>query len=307
MSPPDSMPSRLVAAAAGLALALTACAPSTTGPVTPSVTSAPVSAPSTQTGAAPTTASTPPPSMTLPAGTPTAPAPSGSATVPTVASASVVPPNPASVAAPSATVPVRMDLRQGSKGADVVALQNRLNELGFWVGPADGDFGMQTRQGVIAAQKAAGIPTDGWVGPITKAALDKGITLKPRSTSGHVLEVDKARQLLLVVDDGRVTRYYNTSTGGEYTYWNPGSGKYESAATPAGSFTVFRQVAGWDPGYLGAIYAPMYFNGGIAVHGTNRDVADTPESHGCVRLAIPMMDEIRRSGQIAVGTKVLVY
>lgn len=51
----------------------------------------------------------------------------------------------------------------------------------------------------------------------------------------------------------------------------------------------------------------MYFNGGIAVHGTNHDVTDEPESHGCVRLAIPMMDEIRRSGQVAVGTKVLVY
>ncbi|WP_203567521.1 L,D-transpeptidase [Aestuariimicrobium ganziense] len=70
---------------------------------------------------------------------------------------------------------------------------------------------------------------------------------------------------------------------------------------------VFRQVEGWDPGYLGAIYRPMYFNGGIAVHGTNSDVLAQPKSHGCVGLTLPMMDGIRRSGQIKVGTGVLVY
>ena len=43
-----------------------------------------------------------------------------------------------------------------------------------------------------------------------------------------------------------MTRYYNTSTGGDYTYYNPGSGEYESAATPSGKFTVSRRVEGWD-------------------------------------------------------------
>lgn len=104
-----------------------------------------------------------------------------------------------------------------------------------------------------------------------------------------------------------MTRYYNTSTGGDYTYWNPGSGRHESATTPDGTFTVGRKVEGWDPGYLGAIYRPRYFNGGIAVHGTSHDVTDTPESQDCVRLTLPMMDEIIRSGQIDVGTKVVVY
>lgn len=43
------------------------------------------------------------------------------------------------------------------------------------------------------------------------------------------------------------------------------------------------------------------------MHGTNSDVTDTPESHGCVRLALPTMDEIIRAGQIKVGTSVWVY
>ncbi|MDO5500385.1 MAG: L,D-transpeptidase family protein [Propionibacteriaceae bacterium] len=248
---------------------------------------------------------TEPPDATLPAGTPTAPPPANSPTAPVAAIPAVVPAEPA--ASPAPTARVAADLRRGSTGADIVALQERLNQLGFWIGPADGNFGDQTRQGVIAAQKAAGIPTDGIVGPITADALARGVTLRPRTTSGRALEVDKARQLLLVVADGRVERVYNTSTGGDYVYWNPGSGRYENAETPAGTFTVGRQVDGWDPGYLGAIYRPHYFNGGVAVHGTRHDVTDTPESHGCVRLAIPSMDEIIRAGQIAVGMTVVVY
>lgn len=208
---------------------------------------------------------------------------------------------------PPAAAHVTTNLERGAHGPEVTALQDRLNELGFWVGPADGDFGDQTRQGVLAAQKAAGIPVDGQVGPITTDALNRGIALQPRTASGHALEVDKARQLLLVVDGGRVVRYYNTSTGGNYTYDNPGTGRQESAETPSGTFTVDREVEGWDPGYLGAIYRPRYFNGGIAVHGTNRDVSDTPESHGCVRLPLASMDETIRSGQIGHGTKVVVY
>lgn len=199
------------------------------------------------------------------------------------------------------------DLVQGSSGAAVTALQKRLNQLGFWVGPADGGFGGQTRQGVLAAQKAGGLLPDGVVGAVTRAALSRGISLKPRSTSGHVLEVDRKRQLILVADGGKVTRYYNTSTGGNYTYYNPGSGRTESAQTPAGKFKVSRRVEGWDPGYLGAIYRPFYFNGGVAFHGTNSDVKATPLSHGCVRLTLPMMDEFIRSGQVKIGASVWVY
>ncbi|MDO5683609.1 MAG: peptidoglycan-binding protein, partial [Propionibacteriaceae bacterium] len=240
-----------------LSVALSGCADpsststSTPGPAAPagSATSTPPSAtPATTSGAAhPVTPPPPPPSLTLPPGTPSGPAPSGSPTQPAAPSPSVVPPNPAPTKVPAASVVANLKL--GSKGSEVVALQNRLNQLGFWVGPADGDFGGQTRQAVIAAQKAAGIPTDGVVGPITATALSRGITLKSRA-GGTGLEVDKARQLLLVVQDGNVVRFYNTSTGGNYTYWNPGSGRYETAETPSGTFTVGRSVEGWDPGYL---------------------------------------------------------
>ena len=44
-------------------------------------------------------------------------------------------------------------LSKGSQGADVTALQNRLNEIGLLVGMADGIYGIQTANAVKEAQK----------------------------------------------------------------------------------------------------------------------------------------------------------
>ena len=58
-----------------------------------------------------------------------------------------------------------------SEGADVVKLQERLKELGFNPGKADGDFGPGTEAAVIAFQKSEGLLADGIVGMKTLKAL----------------------------------------------------------------------------------------------------------------------------------------
>jgi peptidoglycan hydrolase-like protein with peptidoglycan-binding domain len=63
-------------------------------------------------------------------------------------------------------------LRAGSRGSDVVALQQRLVALGYNPGATDGDFGSATTAAVIAFQKAKGLPVDGVVGPKTWDALN---------------------------------------------------------------------------------------------------------------------------------------
>ena len=52
-------------------------------------------------------------------------------------------------------------LQKGSKGDEVIKLQNRLNELGYSVGKADGDFGNKTKTAIEQFQKDNGLEVTG--------------------------------------------------------------------------------------------------------------------------------------------------
>ena len=65
-------------------------------------------------------------------------------------------------------------LQKDSKGPDVLALQQRLKDLGFDPKGVDGNFGPGTEAAVRAFQKAKGLGIDGKVGPKTNAALQAG-------------------------------------------------------------------------------------------------------------------------------------
>ena len=54
--------------------------------------------------------------------------------------------------------------KNGSSGDEVVKIQKRLAELGFYDGAIDGDFGNQTEKAYIAFQQAAGVLVDGIAG-----------------------------------------------------------------------------------------------------------------------------------------------
>jgi len=64
-------------------------------------------------------------------------------------------------------------LKVGSKGADVVELQTKLNDSGINVGKVDGIFGSITKQGVITFQLNHGLVGDGIVGSMTAKALNE--------------------------------------------------------------------------------------------------------------------------------------
>jgi peptidoglycan hydrolase-like protein with peptidoglycan-binding domain len=227
-----------------------------------------------------------------------APAPTTAAPTPSAPAAT---PSPTTSPTPA---PTATKLKSGAKGEAVTALQNRLNELGYWNGKADGSFGGVTQQAVYALQKAAGLSRDGVVGTKTQQALDKGVRPSAKSTSGHVVEIDKKRQILMLVDDGKVSTILNTSTGSGQHY------EYEGntflASTPSGHFTAGRQIDGWRHGPLGPLWRPKYFNGGIAVHGAP-SVPAYPASHGCARLSISAMNWIWSTNKMPLKTKVWVY
>src|SRR5205823_8855110 len=91
------------------------------------------------------------------------------------------------------------------------------------------------------------------------------------------------RQVLFLYQDNALWRILPVSTGSGQRYCV--DGECARAVTPAGSYRVFERVRGWQKSRLGVLYNPLYFNGGIAIHGEPA-VPSYPASHGCVR--IPM-------------------
>jgi peptidoglycan hydrolase-like protein with peptidoglycan-binding domain len=61
----------------------------------------------------------------------------------------------------------------GSKGDEVTALQNKLTAQGFYSGPISGYFGALTAAAVKLFQAAHEIDQKGYVGPATRAILNK--------------------------------------------------------------------------------------------------------------------------------------
>ena len=66
-------------------------------------------------------------------------------------------------------------LKTGSKGDDVVALQQKLKAAGFDPGVIDGDFGPATAKALRSFQEKAGIAADGICGPQTEGKLSEAI------------------------------------------------------------------------------------------------------------------------------------
>ena len=191
----------------------------------------------------------------------------------------------------------------GATGDGVRSIQLRLDALGYWV-PIDGRFGPLTTQALYALQKSAGIPRTGNYDAATARALDAQVLPTPRSTSGYVAEVDKTRQVLMLVSNGRVVRVINVSTGNGARY-RSGDG-YATAITPEGSFSVQRQINGLRVSELGELFRPKYFTGGYAIHGSP-SIPPYPASHGCVRVSNGAINYLWDAGMLPLGTPVLVY
>ena len=64
-------------------------------------------------------------------------------------------------------------LRQGDRGEQVQWIQERLEDLGYEVGEADGVFGEETRQAIVQFQLSRGLDADGVVGAGTFYALQQ--------------------------------------------------------------------------------------------------------------------------------------
>ena len=199
-------------------------------------------------------------------------------------------------------------------GFETARIQERLLELGFWLMLIDGDYGSTTSQAVMAFQKYMGLEATASVDQATADALTLSTTraVGKSNEPGTLVEIDKDKQVLFIMNAGKLLWALNISTGsGQYfleinqkdlVKWETGR-----SLTPSGRYKINREKSdGWWDGDLGQIYRPKYFNGGIAIHGS-RKIPNYPASHGCVRVSTAAMDMIWASGLIPKKTPVWVY
>jgi lipoprotein-anchoring transpeptidase ErfK/SrfK len=200
-------------------------------------------------------------------------------------SAAAVPVAAAGVMSPT-YVPAKRTLEYGMHGSDVMALQQRLAQLEYYPGPADGQFGSDTLEAVWAFQEVQGLSADGIVGPATGQALVSPGAPQPRDPGGGPLrvEVNLGLRVLLLYQNNELALVSHVSAGGGYYYCSDGGCGY--AITPTGDFTTTVFIPGWVTVPLGQLYNPVFFIGtAYAIHG-DTDVPLQPVSHGCVR--VPM-------------------
>ncbi|HEX7133872.1 MAG TPA: L,D-transpeptidase family protein [Iamia sp.] len=221
-------------------------------------------------------------------------------------------PTTTTTTAPPSTEPEL--LQSGVEGPRTQKLQEDLKRLGFDPGEPDGQFGTKTTQAVWAFQALNGLGKDGVVSPQLAdqiAAAPAIAMLRPDLGPTHT-EVDLDRQVLLVWGDGQLELVTHISSGSGVAYCEQGSGPNAvpgqeycgDAMTPEGDYRYQRRIEGERRAALGVLYSPVYFNGGIAVHGAP-SVPNHPASHGCVR--IPMHVSSYFQSLVADGEAIAVF
>ena len=209
-------------------------------------------------------------------------------------------------ATPAAYVPPSGTLSEGSSGAAVKALQQRLASLKYDPGTIDSHFGANTEDAVWAFQEINGVKVTGVIDAATKRALVHPRTYRsndPRQ-DGTRIEVNQALEVLILYKKGQISLISHVSTGGGYWY-NCGGGECQ-AVTPNGNYRTDDYMSGWVTVPLGAMYNPVFFISTVyAIHGDTY-VPVFPDSHGCVRLPMFIADFFHTL-VTTPGTEVFIY
>lgn len=186
---------------------------------------------------------------------------------------------------------------------EIFEAEQLLSNLGYWSGPVDGLFDNASRHALTAFQKVEGRKRGANLSRAELEALRSASRPEPRDKTYAHVEVDLARQVLMIVDEnGIVTKVLPVCTGNEKLYSDRGVTK--RAHTPRGRFIVTRKINGLRISSLGALYYPCYIVNGIAIHGSPSVLAQ-PASHGCIR--IPMFAAKAFHDLTPVGTIVVVF
>jgi L,D-transpeptidase catalytic domain len=181
-------------------------------------------------------------------------------------------------------------LSPGARGPLVELVQRGLARLHYAVSRS-GVFDDATARAAMAYRKVNGFPRrfDAGRRVILRILAGKGAFRVRHPHAGRHVEADISRQVLALIDHGRVFRTYHMSSG------RPG------LPTVIGSFRVYLKTPGFNArGMLDS----NYFIRGYAIHGYV-DVPAFNASHGCLRIPIP--DAAFVFGWLRIGDRVIVY
>jgi lipoprotein-anchoring transpeptidase ErfK/SrfK len=178
----------------------------------------------------------------------------------------------------------------GTSGRFVQLIQQRLAALHFYI-PQTGVYDGGTGLALDAYHRLLGHGVSQSLDAATISDLLNGVgqfhIRYPKH--GRHAEGDLSRQVLALIDKGKVVALYPISSG------------KPSTPTVLGSFHVYLKT----PGYLpDGMYYSSFFTGGYAIHGFN-PAPDYPASHGCMR--VPIVDAISIYHWLNVGDGVDVY
>ena len=161
-------------------------------------------------------------------------------------------------------------LSAGSSGPYVKGMLTGLQRLAFRIPGVGTTFTASVKDSVMAFQKAYRLSRTYVFNTECWRKLDGAKLIKPKysSPSTHI-EVDKTRQILMVVTGGKPVGIICVSTGA-------------TGNTPEGSFHIQQKHPFTTSGFGGILVRTMGFIGDFAVHGY-APVPPYPASHGCVR------------------------
>jgi len=127
------------------------------------------------------------------------------------------------------------------KGPDVVELQERLKELGFYTGPIDGVYNRQVEFAVRDFQRDNNLRVDGivrdflWIRMADATPITNNKEQKLEAPKGTVsIIIDTYQLKLIVLDDNEFFQVFPVAVG------------RTSTPTPIGNFTIKQKVN--DPG-----------------------------------------------------------
>jgi len=178
----------------------------------------------------------------------------------------------------------------GTTGNAVRVLQRQLKALGYVPGRR-GTYDARTGRAVLAFRKVSGLSRTSVADHAFFRRLANGgghFKIRYPGHGKHV-EADLSKQVIALIDHGRVQRIYPTSSG------------KPSTPTVLGHYRFYSKTPGFNSHQM---YFSNYFIGGYAIHGYY-DVPTYNASHGCLR--IPNADALSVYNWVRIGDRIDVY